>query len=113
MNGLNIKPLVVSLLFVAFLTGCTSEEELQRQEAAKEAQETAARDRCIDNHVSRCKKACEVDPIKAYCGVVYPDNVIGSGCVQHLDWMARSEQIEACKARACDGEMLLSAFEAC
>ena len=113
MNGFTIKHMFVGLLVVFFLAGCTSEEELKRQEAAKEVQESAARDRCIAKFVNDCKKACEVDPIMAYCGFVYPDDVIGSGCVQHLDGMTRGEQIEACQQQACDGSAMILAFENC
>jgi len=98
-----------ALITVAIMSfavmGCTSEEELERRKKA-------AFEDCIDDAVSKCERACSSDPKFVYCGIVYMDQVLGSGCTAEMDALSYEEKVEKCKSRACS-KVKSEAWDAC
>ena len=105
----NIK-LVIFLIFLVALAGCETREE-------KDLRISKAHDKCYDESykasIEACEATCEADPKVAYCGIVYGDKVVGSGCSLTIERMAELEDTETlykktkkltavCKKLACD-----------
>lgn len=99
------KCLIVLGIVSFFVLGCTSKEEIERrkQEAFND---------CIKDTVSDCERACSSDPKFVYCGIVYMDRVIGSGCTVEMDALSYEKKVERCKSRAC-GKVKNDAWDAC
>ena len=73
---------------------------------------TSQFDKCLDNIESKCESACSIDALDTYCGVIYLDKVVGSGCVSEMRKLPFKERVEKCKKEACR-KMVVDAFDAC
>ena len=67
---------------------------------------------CIRKAVDSCESACEKDPTTTYCGIMFMDGVVGSGCTQDMKSRQYGAQVERCKATACE-KMEDQAWEGC
>ena len=103
---LEIKSYSFALACIVLISACAESEEarIAREEAriAREKAENAARESRVESCVSRNIRACDVDPEFTYCGIVYGDNVIGSGCTSKIRNKPFNERAQFCKEQVED-----------
>ena len=89
-----MKKLLLFDVVATLMFGCESKEE-------KSARYKKLVTKCETELVSKCKRACSVDPVYAYCGLVEGDTLGSGSCVKTMNKLNHSEQLAACEFKAC------------